>query len=180
MIFIGAGIPAACLLALPLLLRNDQVASAAAAALAPRMASLERLDLFMNPSRASLEALAQSAQEITVAAGAIVMAEGDPADAFYVLTEGEFDVSAIGEAGAAPARVRTLGPGSYAGEIGLLARVPRTATVSAVVPCTLLRIAGEDFLSALTTMSASPSLLRNAQARMAVTHPSSQALAHCA
>jgi hypothetical protein len=180
MIIIGAAIPVACLPALPLLLRADQAAAATAAALAPRVASLEQLDLFRSPSPASLQALAQSAQEITVAAGTVVMAEGDPADAFYVLTEGEFDVSAVGEAGAAPARLRTLGPGSYAGEIGLLARMPRTATVSALVPCTLLRIAGEDFLSALTTMSASPSLIRNAQARMAVTHPSSQALAHSA
>jgi CRP-like cAMP-binding protein len=106
-----------------------------------------------------------------------VMAEGDRADAFYVLAEGELDVSAIGEAGgASPVHLRTLGPGSYAGEIGLLAGIPRTATVRAVAPCTLLRIGGEDFLDALTTLSASLSLLQGAQTRLALTHPSSQAL----
>jgi len=177
LIIVGAGIPVACLAALPPLLRADRVAARTAAAIAPRVAILERLDLFRNASRSSLEALAQSAQEITVAAGTTIMAEGDRADAFYVLTEGELDVSAVGEAGAAPVRLRTLGPGSYAGEIGLLGRIPRTATVTARAPSTLLRIAGDDFLEALTTLSASPSLLQSAQARLTLTHPSSQALA---
>jgi CRP-like cAMP-binding protein/predicted MFS family arabinose efflux permease len=172
----GIGIPVLCLLTLPRLLRADRIASAAAAAIAPRVAILERMDLFRNASRSSIEALARSATEITVPAGTVIMAEGDHADAFYAITDGQFDVTAIGEIGDAPAHLRTLGPGSYAGEIGLLARIPRTATVTARTSSRLLRIGGQDFLDALTNFSASPSLLEGAQARLALTHPSSSAL----
>jgi CRP-like cAMP-binding protein len=172
----GIGIPALCLLTLPFLLRADRIAAAAAAAIAPRVAILERMDLFRTASRSSIEALARSATEITVPAGTVIMAEGDHADAFYAVTGGQLDVTAIGERGTGPAHLRTLGPGSYAGEIGLLARIPRTATVTARTSSTLLRIGGQDFLDALTNFSASPSLLEGAQARLALTHPSSSAL----
>jgi len=48
--------------------------------------------------------------------------------------------------------------------------------VTADSACTLLRIAGADFLDALTSLSASASLLAGAQARLAISHPSSRAL----
>lgn len=176
MLVYGLGVPALCLLALPRLAKADQRAAATARSAAPRVAILERLDLFRNASRPSLEALARAAEAVTVPAGAVLMAEGDQADAFYVLTDGQVDVSAVGEAGAAPVHLRTLGPGSYVGEIGLLAGTPRTATVTAQTPCTLLRIRGGDFLDALTRLSASPSLLEGAQTRLSLSHPSSRAL----
>ncbi|HXW46926.1 MAG TPA: MFS transporter [Streptosporangiaceae bacterium] len=176
MLVYGLGVPALCLLALPRLVRADRVAAVRAAAIAPRVAILERLDLFSAASRSSLESLAEAAQEITVGAGTVIVREGDQSDAFYVVTDGSVSVSATGESGAAPVQLRTLGPDSYFGEIGLLGQVPRTATVTATSACTLLRIEGNDFLDALTMLSASPSLLRSAQARLAVTHPSSPAL----
>ena len=177
MLVYGAGIPALCLLLLPTLVKADRVAAASAASVAARVAILEPLDLFRNASRAGLEALAAAATEVSVPAGTVIIAEGDRADAFYVLTSGRADVSAVGEAGTAPVHLRTLGPGSYLGEIGLLAGVPRTATVTARTSATLLRISDTDFRAALTTFFASPSLLQGAQARLALTHPSSQALA---
>lgn len=173
----GAVIPALCLLLLPVLVKADRVAAASAASVAVRVAILEPLGLFRNATRAGLEALAAAATEIAVPAGSVIVAEGDDADAFFVLTDGQADVSAVGEAGTAPVHLRTLGPGSYFGEIGLLAGVPRTATVTAQAPATMLRISGRDFRDALTTLSASPSLLQGAQARLALTHPSSRALA---
>lgn len=177
MLVYGAGIPALCLLLLPVLVKADRVAAVSAGSVAARVAILEPLGLFRNASRAGLEALASAATEITVPAGTVIIAEGDHADAFYVLTGGQADVSAVGEAGTAPVHLRTLGPGSYLGEIGLLAGVPRTATVTAETPATLLRISDSDFRDALTTLSASPSFLQGAQSRLALTHPSSQALA---
>jgi CRP-like cAMP-binding protein len=172
----GAGVPALCLLALPRLLRADRVAAREAVMVAPRVAILERLGLFQNATRSSLEALAGAAQEITVPAGTVLIAEGDRADAFYVLTQGRLDVSPAGETGTEPVHLRTLEPLSYAREIGLLGQVPRTATVTATAQSTLLRIGGEDFLDALTNLSASPSLLEGARTRLALTHPSSRAL----
>jgi MFS family permease len=176
MLIYGAGIPALCLLALPPLLRADRVAAAKAATLAPRVAILERLDLFRNASRPSLESLAEAAEDVAVPAGTVLIAEGDQADAFYVLTEGRLDVSAAGENRTQTVFLRTLVPVSYAGEIGLLGSIPRTATVTAASDSTVLRIGGQDFLDALTSLSASPSLLEGARAQLAVTHPSSRAL----
>jgi MFS family permease len=176
MLVYGVGIPVLCLLALPRLVRADRVAAVRAAAIAPRVALLERLDLFRAASRSSLESLAESAEEISVAAGTAVVREGEQSDAFYAVTEGQLVVTATGEACAEPVQLRTLGPDSYFGEIGLLGHVPRTATVTATAACTLLRISGDDFLDALTSLSASPSLLQGAQTRLAVTHPSSRVL----
>ncbi len=176
MLVYGAGIPALCLLALPWLVRADKVAAAKAELIAPRVAILERLDLFRTASRSSLESLAAAAEDVEVPAGTVLIAEGDVADAFYVLTEGRLDVSAIGENRLQSVFLRTLEPVSYAGEIGLLGAVPRTATVTAISDCRVLRIGGQDFLDALTSFSASPSLLEGARARLSVTHPSSRAL----
>ena len=172
----GLGIPALCLLSLPRLLGADRLASLRAAAIAPRVAILERLDLFKAASRASLERLAESAVEMTVEPGTPVVEEGALADAFYAVIDGDLEVAAVGEAGGASAHLRRLGADSYFGEIGLLGHVPRTATVRAETECHLLRIAGEDFLDALTNLSASPSLLEGAQSRLARTHPSSRVL----
>lgn len=120
--------------------------------------------------------LAGAAEETAVRAGAVVVAEGDEADAFHAVIEGQLAVSSVGEGGTQTLRMRSLRSGSYFGEIGLLAHIPRTATVAAQTPCTLLRIAGEDFLDALTSISASALLLAGAQASLARTRPSSQAL----
>jgi len=176
MLVYGAGIPALCLLGLPALLRADRVAAANAVLVAPRVAILRRLDLFVTASEASLESLAESADEAALPAGTVLIAEGDEADAFYVLTDGRLDVSAVGENRLRSVFLRTLEPVSYVGEIGLIAGVPRTATVTAASDCRVLRISGQDFLTALTSLSASPSLLEGARARLAVTHPSSPAL----
>lgn len=171
MLIYGAVVPALCLLTLPWLLAADRRAAAVAAAVAPRVAILERLGLFLNASRSSLESLAASAAEVSVPAGAVIMAEGEEADAFFILTDGELEVTAIGERQSAPVRLGTLAPVSYAGEIGLLGQMPRTATVTARTSAELLRIDGATFLSALTSLTASPMLLTQAQSRLATTHP---------
>lgn len=168
----GLGIPALCVLALPRLVAMDRVAAATAAMLAPRVAILERLDLFAAASRSSLERLAAAASEHHAMTGASVIIEGDVADAFYAVLDGELEVTAVGERGGAPVRLRSLGPGTYFGEIGLLGHIPRTATVTALTPCTLLRIDGADFLDALTNLGATPSLLAGARTQLSLTHPS--------
>ena len=168
----GLGIPALCLITLPRLLSMDRVAAAASAALAPRVAILERLDLFAAASRTGIERLAGAASEVTVPAGRSVVVEGEVADAFYVVVDGELEVAAVGERGVEPVLVSTLGAGTYFGEIGLIGRIPRTATVTAYTDCTLLRIEGQDFLDALTNLGGSVSLLEGARTRLSVMYPS--------
>jgi CRP-like cAMP-binding protein len=67
-------------------------------------------------------------------------------------------------------------PVSYFGEIGLLGRIPRTATVTALETCELLRIPGDDFLDALTAGPPSGALIEGARARLTHTHPSQETL----
>jgi CRP-like cAMP-binding protein len=108
---------------------------------------------------------------MTATPGQVIIREGDPADAFYVLLVGEVQVSARGEAKRSRV-LRVMGPGSYFGEIGLLAQVPRTATVKALEACTLYRISGTDFVDALTASSPSGGFLEGAKTRLARSHPS--------
>jgi CRP-like cAMP-binding protein len=96
--------------------------------------------------------------------------EGDVADAFYALLDGQMSVRSVGE-GTADVTLPSLGDGAYFGEIGLLERMPRTATVTAARDSTVLRISGDDFLAALSDTPASAALLEGARSRLARTHP---------
>ena len=171
LLLVGLGIPGLACCAYPWLHRMDRTALRRVAELAPRIKILEQLGIFAAGSRAALERLAAACVETTVPAGEVIIREGDPADAFYVLLDGEVAVSAQGEAQRSR-RLREMGPGTYFGEIGLLAKVPRTATVEALEPCTIYRIAGQDFIDALTTSSPSGGLLEGAKTRLAQSHPS--------
>lgn len=69
--------------------------------------------------------------EVSVfAAGAEVFRQGDVADAFYIVESGEAVVLRTGESGNEE-RLATLGPGDIFGELGLLRRQPRSATIRA-------------------------------------------------
>jgi hypothetical protein len=172
LIVMGFGPPLLGLLALPALRRMDRANAARVAELAPRIAVLERVESFAAAGRAALERLARAATEVTVAPGTAIVREGDEADALYVLVSGSVDVTARGEAGAEERPLRTMTAGSLFGEIGVLERIPRTATVTAAEPCELLRIDGEAFLEALMAAPATGTLVEDARSRLARTHPS--------
>jgi hypothetical protein len=167
----GLGIPAACLLGWPVLLRMDREAAARRAALAPRVALLDRCDLFASVSDGGIDQLAAAAEEIELEPGQRVVTEGDPADAFYVIVEGTFDVMAEGE-GPEVAQFGDLSAGDYFGEIGLIEQIPRTASVSAQTSGRLLRIDGSAFVQALTESAPSAALMDGASQRLGRTHPS--------
>jgi CRP-like cAMP-binding protein len=129
--------------------------------------------VFEGAPRQALETLAAAMEEQPVPAGAVVVAEGEEADAFYVVRSGTLAVLSAGERGGTPARVNTLGPGDYFGEIGLLERIPRTATVQAESDSVVERLAGDDFLGILNQApSTSGTLLDGVVGRLARTHPS--------
>ena len=81
--------------------------------------------------------------EIEVAAGHEVIREGEPGERFYVIAEGDFDVTCA--RGAFP----SLRDGDVFGEIALLRDVPRTATVTARTDGLLYALDREAFLSAV-------------------------------
>jgi MFS family permease len=155
----------------PSLAAIDRVAAERAAALAPRVALFEQLGFFASASRTVLERLAGVAEDAEASAGEAVVREGEPAEALYVLVEGEVEVTARGEA-AEEQPIRTMSAPCYFGEIGVLERIPRTATVTALTDLRLLRIDGDALLEALTSIPPSSSLMENVRTRLALTHPS--------
>jgi MFS family permease len=92
----------------------------------------------------SLEHLATRLVPLRVEAGTTIVRQGDEGDRFYIVVEGEFEVSqdavTIGE----------LQHGGYFGEIALLRETTRTATVIARTDAVLYALDREDFLAAVT------------------------------
>jgi CRP-like cAMP-binding protein/predicted MFS family arabinose efflux permease len=168
LIAIGAGIPAIGLVGLPTLLRADRASAAVARRLRPRVELLSALDLLAGADRRTLERLAAAAEEVVLPAGHVVIREGDDPDALWILVRGELSVHARGN-GASPPRLPPVTAPGYVGEIGLLRGIPRTATVRTRQECALLRIDGQEFLSALQASRPSASLLSAAGTRMART-----------
>jgi predicted MFS family arabinose efflux permease len=172
----GLGIPAAAVLGWPMLRRMDNANVARLAELEPRIVVLQRAAILAEASRPVLERLAAGATELEVEAGRAVVTQGEEADAFYVIEDGGMTVMSHGEDGVERA-LPALGAGDYFGEIGLLEQMPRTATVTADGPSKVLRVGGDDFLDALSSGSASVSLLEGARTRLARTHPTHRPMA---
>lgn len=121
--------------------------------------------------RAGADLLAELSARCRVAhvrAGARVVEEGEISDAFYVVAKGELDVTRKDEAGG-EAALRTLGPGDHFGEIGLLERAARTATVRARTDAELLVIDWRTFREVvLRSAATAEDLARAARQRHAV------------
>jgi hypothetical protein len=105
---------------------------------------LESLPLFAPLPPATLEHLAARLVRVPAGAGTEITRQGDIGDRFYLVDEGEADVTIDGHV------VTTLGPGDYFGEIALLRDVPRTATVTARTDASLLALERDEFVSAVT------------------------------
>ena len=104
------------------------------------------LPLFELCSKRDLRRIAALAEERAVDVGTELIREGEPGTEFFVVVEGEVEVRRRER------RIARLGEGSYVGEIALLSRSPRTATVIAATPLRVLSIAGRDFVQLLDTM----------------------------
>lgn len=82
-------------------------------------------------------------------AGAVVVAEGDPADSMYLIHEGEVRAVVAGVSGRS-VELNTLGPGEFFGELMLSGEL-RSATVEAVTRVRLTRITRDNALGLLET-----------------------------
>ena len=96
----------------------------------PRMANApvelgQRVPLFADLDKRELKEVADSMKERTFAAGDHVTEEGKGGAGFFVIDDGTATVSVGGH------DVRKIGPGDYFGEIGLIADIERTATITA-------------------------------------------------
>jgi CRP-like cAMP-binding protein len=85
-----------------------------------------------------LSQIATFAQEISVEAGRDLVREGDFSYEFMAIEDGEAEVTRHGE------HVADLGPGDFFGEMGLLEKTLRNATVTAKTPMQLVTLTGWD------------------------------------
>jgi hypothetical protein len=169
----GALLPVVALIVAPRLRALNRRAELSTAALAPRVRLLSGLAVLKGAAPGAIEGLAAAAREQEVRAGTTVISEGEPADHLYVVAAGGLDVTSSGEERGPARRVNTLVEGDYFGEIGLLERMPRTASVTATSDCTLLEIDGGAFLDAVNRAPSLAAAFRSgAIGRLARTHPS--------
>lgn len=160
---IGIGFSALVLLAYPAAIRADRGLKPAPD-VPQRVAVLEALDLFADSTAAVLQRLAEHSEPVSMADGAVLLRQGDPATDFYVLVEGRLAVRAESD-GAELSLPAVTAPG-YVGELGLLHQQPRSATVTCSGTCHLLRIDGAEFAAALTTNAPSTTFLGLADLRV--------------
>jgi MFS family permease len=116
----------------------------AAAPEAQELRLLTGVPIFAPLPGTALEHIAGRLVPLRIEPGTVILREGDAGDRFYVIVEGEVEVSAEGKT------IATQGPGGYFGEIALLKDVPRTATVKAKTRVVLYALDREDFLATVT------------------------------
>jgi CRP-like cAMP-binding protein len=133
--------------------------------LAPRVALLEALDMFTGAPQAVLERLAGAVEEVLAEPGTVLMRQGEHADALWVVVSGAVEVTALQPDGSSRV-VSALGAHSYHGEIGLLQRIPRTATVTTTAASKLWRIPAEEFFAAMSETALSASFRAVSQSRL--------------
>jgi CRP-like cAMP-binding protein len=107
-----------------------------------RIELLGSLSIFTSFTPETVAMLASKLEQREVAAGEVVIREGDDGDRFYAIAEGRFGVEIDG------VRVAELERGDFFGEVALLRDVPRTATVTALDDGggVLLSLARDDFV----------------------------------
>jgi CRP/FNR family cyclic AMP-dependent transcriptional regulator len=86
-----------------------------------------------------LAGIAPLVDVVHVDAGRVLMRQGTSGREAFMVVEGEAEVRRDGET------IATLGPGELLGELALLDQLPRTATVTAMTPMSLLVVSKQNF-----------------------------------
>ena len=113
-----------------------------------KIALIKSAPLFENCSKQELQSIAKIADELDVREGKVLIREGERGREFFVIVSGEVEVRRKGR------KMATLGPGSFVGEIALLSKIPRSASVTATTPLDVLVITDRAFLDLLERMPA--------------------------
>jgi CRP/FNR family transcriptional regulator, cyclic AMP receptor protein len=104
-----------------------------------KVQALKRAPLFEGLSKKELAELARLSEDLEVAPGEVLCKEGETGQEFFVIVEGETDVTSKGK------RVAQRGGGDFVGEIALLEDTTRTATVTAKTPLRVFVLTRRDF-----------------------------------
>ncbi len=106
---------------------------------------IRKVPLFARCSRKELQQIASVADEVELPEGKELTKEGERGREFFVILDGAADVRRNGR------KIRTLESGDFLGEIALVSKSPRTATVTTTEPTRALVITDQAFGSLLRT-----------------------------
>ena len=103
--------------------------------------TLRSIALFDSLPSEARAAIAQHADELDVSEGTELARQGEFAYEFFVIEEGNAEVLRDGE------RIAELGPGDFLGEMGIVGKVVRNATVRTTSPARVIVMSEQDFRS---------------------------------
>ncbi len=104
---------------------------------------LRRVPLFEGLKRSEIERIAALGDEVDLPAGRTFVREGDRGHEFFVILDGRVRIKRQGKS------LETLRRGDFLGEIALVSRIPRTATVMTTSPVRVLVITDRAFRTLL-------------------------------
>jgi MFS family permease len=110
----------------------------------PDLTLLRQVSFFHPLPFAIVEHLSSELQSATYEPGDVIIRDGEPGERFYIIAEGRARAAKNGM------QLREMGSGESFGEIALLRRIPRTATVIALSHLEARTLAREEFLAAVT------------------------------
>ena len=111
----------------------------------PVLAMLSKVDLFEALNTGDLRRIRDAGKQLDFPAGEELTVQGKPGGRFFLILDGEVDISVGGR------RLRTFGPGEYLGEISLIDGEPRSASAVATTPVSTWSLASWNFRPLLRT-----------------------------
>ena len=105
----------------------------------PKVDLIASVSLFEGLGRRELGEIAKLLDEVAVPAGKVLMRQGEPGSEMFIIAAGRFRIERNGQV------LRDVGPGTSIGDISLIAEGPRTATVTAIEPSTILLAGHREF-----------------------------------
>jgi CRP/FNR family transcriptional regulator, cyclic AMP receptor protein len=121
---------------------------------------LGAVPLFSALSKKDLQSVAKHAELVKAAAGKVIVTEGAAGSEFFAILDGRARVERHGR------QVALLGPGSFFGDLALLDRAPRNASIIAETPMELAKIGQRSFDSLLEVPGFSKKLLAGLARRL--------------
>lgn len=126
----------------------------------PFVDTLATVPLFSACSKKELQLVARGAERLTVDAGKVIVTEGSAGADFFVIISGSARVERSGR------KVNLLGPGAFFGDLALLDRAPRNASVIAESSMELAKVNQKAFDALLDVPGFSKKLLAGLARRL--------------
>jgi len=104
---------------------------------------LARVPIFANCTPAEIAMIAEAAHESAFAPGQIIVTQGTPGQAFYLVLSGRVEILRDSVS------LGSFGPGDFFGEMSLLDSAPRSATIRALEETSCLMVSSWDFKALL-------------------------------